>query len=150
MCPALSGLFKDIIHTHTDTCITQEVSTIPWKNKYTPQEWKCSGQHHNILEAVHSFHSILLPIVHHLKETLSVIHQGQMSQWSHFWKPPPPSFVHLCNFWWDKIRGAKFVSFSNVICFLFLKKFMVNLKIVLGKIMWEYLCSYDSKQKEQM
>lgn len=29
MCPALSGLFKDIIHTHTDTCITQEVSTTP-------------------------------------------------------------------------------------------------------------------------
>lgn len=68
------------------------------------------------------FHSILLPIVHHLKETLAVIHQGQMSQWSHFWKPPPHSFLHLCNFWWDKSRGAKFVSFSNVISFLFLKK----------------------------
>lgn len=55
MCPALSGLFKDIIHTHTETYITQEVSTAPGKYKYTPQEGKFSGQHHNILEAVHFY-----------------------------------------------------------------------------------------------
>lgn len=121
-CVILSGLFKVIIHIHTDTYVTQEVSTAPGKNKYTPQEWKFSGQHHSILEAVHSFHSILLPIVYRLKETLSVMHQGQMSQWSHFWKPPPHFFLLLCNFWWDKSRGAKFVSFSNAISFLFLKK----------------------------
>ena len=38
VCVILSGLFKDIIHIHRDTYVTQEVSTAPGKNKYTPQE----------------------------------------------------------------------------------------------------------------
>lgn len=142
------GLFKGY-YTHTYRHITQEVSA-PGKYKYTPQEGKFSERLSQYIRGS-TFFTLSFYLLYIISRRHLLLYIKGRSYNGATLKLPPHSFLHLCNFWWDKSRGAKFVFFLKCNLFSVLKKkFMVNLKLVLGKIVWEYLCSYDSKQKEQI